>query len=175
MILTFAQLENIVNQSLLDAPNETCGLIAGADDRARKILPLPNDSPRAQVEYNAEPHALLEAMRVIDIEHLDLLAIYHSHPATPAFPSPTDIARAFYPDAIYMIVSLQNPAQATVRSFRIEQGYVREVTIEVEDDESSRENSRRPARRAGRSRAGHAVAPLSRRRPARGNTRRARR
>jgi [CysO sulfur-carrier protein]-S-L-cysteine hydrolase len=175
MRLTLHQLRQIILQAQRDAPNETCGLVAGAGERAHKVFSLPNDSSRPQVEYNAEPRALLEVLRAIDDEHLELLAIYHSHPASPAFPSPTDIARAFYPDAIYVIVSLQNPAQASVRGFRIEQGQVSEVSIEVEEDESSRENSRRSAQRTGRSRAGRVVAPLSRRRPARGNTRGTRR
>jgi proteasome lid subunit RPN8/RPN11 len=58
----------------------------------------------------------------------DLVAIYHSHPATQAYPSPTDRAESHYPEAIYLLVSLRDAAP-DVRAFRIRDGWVREVTL----------------------------------------------
>jgi proteasome lid subunit RPN8/RPN11 len=174
MQITFQQLTQLITQSQNDAPNESCGIIAGKDNRALKIFPLPNISPKPRTEYNAEPHALLDAFREIETNGWEHLAIYHSHPATPAYPSPTDIARAFYPDVIYVLISLMNPAQTNIRAFQICEGKVTEVTLEVAD-EPQRENPRRSARRADRLRPGRAVATLSRRRSKTGNTRRPRR
>jgi len=174
MLITHAQLAQLIALARADAPNETCGIIGGKDQHALKVFALPNIASNPRVEYNAEPHALLEAFREIEARGWEHLAIYHSHPASPAYPSPTDIARAYYPDVIYILISLMNPAQASVRAFRIVEGKVLEVTLEVED-ESSRKNPRRSARRTNRPHPGRVVAPLSRRRSQRGNTRRARR
>jgi proteasome lid subunit RPN8/RPN11 len=176
LILTNIQLGQVIDLAKRDAPNETCGIIGGKNNRALKIFALPNDSPEPRVEYNAAPLALLEAFREIESRGWEHLAIYHSHPASPAYPSPTDIARAFYPDVIYLLVSLMNPRQASVRSFRIIEGKVEEVTLEIEEkNESSRTNQRDPARTTHRPHAHRAVASLSQRRSPRGELRRPRR
>jgi proteasome lid subunit RPN8/RPN11 len=171
MIITTDQLAQLIALARRDAPNETCGIIAGKNNRALKIYSLPNDASNPRIEYNAEPRALIAAFREIEANGWEHLAIFHSHPATPAYPSPTDIARAFYPDAIYILISLMHPEQAMVRAFQIREGRVSEITLEVED-EPSRENPRRSARRTNRSHSGRAVAALSRRRPATGKARR---
>jgi [CysO sulfur-carrier protein]-S-L-cysteine hydrolase len=176
MRLTRDQLHQLIAQARRDAPNETCGIIAGKDERATKILPLKNVDLEPRVRYNADPLELLHALREIEDNDWEHLAIYHSHPASPAYPSPTDIARAFYPNAVYLLISLMNPEQATVRAFHIVDEGVSEITLEIEDeDESPRTHSRRDQKPARRPRAGRPVAALSKRRPARGGTRRARR
>jgi proteasome lid subunit RPN8/RPN11 len=176
MRLTRGQLEQLIAQARTDAPNETCGVINGKDGRALKIYPMKNVDAEPRTRYNCAPQELWNAFHEIEENGWEHLAIYHSHPATAAYPSPTDIARAFYPDAVYLVVSLMNPAQAVVRGFRIVDGRVTEITIDIEEteNESSRTNSRRAARRASRSRAGRAMAALSERRSAHGNVRRAR-
>jgi proteasome lid subunit RPN8/RPN11 len=63
----------------------------------------------------------------------DLLAIYHSHPASPAAPSSIDIAEAGYPDAIYLIISLNTKGVLEMRGFRIREGGIREVALEIQD------------------------------------------
>lgn len=176
MILTREQLEQMISQAKRDAPFETCGIIGGKDERAMKIYPLKNVDPEPITRYQGDPQQQLDALREIDDNGWDLLAIYHSHPATQPYPSPTDVARAFYPDSIYLLISLMNPEQAKVRAYRIVDEKVSEITVEVED-ESPGESPRRTARRSfdrlrTRPRARRAVAPLSKRRPARRNVRR---
>ncbi|MCL4487399.1 MAG: M67 family metallopeptidase [Chloroflexi bacterium] len=172
MQLTREQLEQLIEQARREAPRETCGIIAGKDGRALMVYPLKNVESEANVRYLADPHEQLHALQDMDEHAWDMLAIYHSHPASPAYPSPIDIARAFYPDAFYLLISLMDPAQATVRGFRIAEGEVEEVTIEIEDkDESSRTHQRRHARRAGRPHAGRPMATFSKRRPERGRAR----
>jgi [CysO sulfur-carrier protein]-S-L-cysteine hydrolase len=162
MRLTRDQLRRLIAQARRDAPNETCGIIAGKEERATKILPLKNIDSEPRVRYNADPTELLHALREIEDNDWEHLAIYHSHPASPAYPSPTDIARAFYPNAVYLLISLMNPEQATVRAFRIVEDQVSEITLEIEDeDESPRTNSRRHKKSTSRPRAGRAVAALS--------------
>jgi len=176
MKLSHEQLQQLIAQARRDAPNETCGIIGGKEGRALKILPLRNIDPNPRVHYNADPQELWHALREIEDNGWEHLAIYHSHPASPAYPSPTDIARAFYPDVAYLLISLMNPEQAELRGFHIIEGKVNEITLEIEDeDESPGTRTRRTARRAGRPRAGRAVAAFPQRRPARGRTRRTRR
>jgi [CysO sulfur-carrier protein]-S-L-cysteine hydrolase len=125
--LSHAQLEQMIAQARADAPLETCGLLAGRDGRATHVLPVPNVL-RSRVRYSmGGGQAFFDAMAACDFEPL---AIYHSHPHGPPVPSPTDIAESFYPDAIYIILSLaQEPP--SVRAFRIVDGVVTEETCEV--------------------------------------------
>jgi proteasome lid subunit RPN8/RPN11 len=125
--LSRAQLERIIAQARADAPMETCGLMAGRDGRVEQVLPVPNVL-RSRVEYRMDGQEFADAMVACDFEPL---AIYHSHPQGPSIPSPTDIAQAFYPDSVYIIISLgQEPP--SVRAFRIVEGVVTEVELKVE-------------------------------------------
>ncbi len=177
MKISAEQLNQLIAQVRRDAPNETWGMIGGKDERALKIFPMTNIHATPQTRYVAEPLELLRVVREIEEANgWDILAIYHSHPKTEAYPSATDIGEAHYPDSIYIIISLQNPDQAKMRGYRIVEGTVNEITIDIEDeDESQRTDARRAARRTNRPRARRAVAALSKRRSARGNVRRARR
>ncbi|ETN88181.1 hypothetical protein HRbin38_00315 [bacterium HR38] len=76
-----------------EAPREGVGLWAGRRE-VERVIPLPNAHPEPLVGYLAEPLALLRALKEMEREGLALLAIYHSHPRGPAFPSPTDIREA---------------------------------------------------------------------------------
>lgn len=76
-----------------EAPREGVGLWAGRRE-VERVIPLPNAHLEPLVGYLAEPLALLRALKEMEREGLALLAIYHSHPRGPAFPSPTDIREA---------------------------------------------------------------------------------
>lgn len=120
------QLKSIIAQARADAPLETCGLMAGQAGRAEQVLPVPN-AARSPVEYRMDGQEFAQAMLACGYEPF---AIYHSHPQGPPVPSPTDIARAFYPDSITIIISLaQEPP--SVRAFRIKAGQVTEIDLAV--------------------------------------------
>ena len=121
--------DTIVAQARKESPAEACGLIAGSDGLPVKLYPIPNADPSIY-RYNMEPSAQLAAMQDIDNHDWDLLAIYHSHTHTPAYPSPTDIALAFYPESLYVIVSLQE-ADPVIRAFNIVDGVVSEVEVRI--------------------------------------------
>ena len=125
-----AYLDAIIEQSRAEVPAEACGLIAGEQGRAVHLYQIPNADPSIY-RYNMEPHAQLAAMQDMEAHDWDLLAIYHSHTHTPAYPSPTDIGLAFYPDVYYAILTLQDAASPELRAFRIVDGQVREVEIMV--------------------------------------------
>ncbi len=129
MRLSRAFLDQMITQARSDAPLETCGLLAGREGRATRVLPVPNVL-RSRVRYNmGGGQAFFDAMAACDFEPL---AIYHSHPQGPPVPSPTDVAESFYPDTIYVIISLaQEPP--SVRAFRIVGGIVTEETCQVSE------------------------------------------
>jgi proteasome lid subunit RPN8/RPN11 len=90
------------------APEEACGLLSGqyrADScRVVEVIPTTNEL-HSTVRYRIDPLEQIAAFNRIDAQELELVGIYHSHPAGPSVPSPTDIAEAFYPEAVYLIWS----------------------------------------------------------------------
>jgi proteasome lid subunit RPN8/RPN11 len=120
-------------------PNEGCGLIvgdriAGDGGRAVRWVPLRNASA-SPFRYELDPTDLLRVTLEAETRAEELWAIVHSHVASPARPSPTDVRQSFYPDALYLLVSF-DPGEAdastgaeSVRAWRIVDGTVHEVAL----------------------------------------------
>lgn len=120
----------MVQHAYAGSPLEACGILGGHGDLADRFFPTTN-AQQSRVGYSIPEREILQVMRTLDREGADLVGIFHSHPATPAYPSSTDIRLAYYPDAFYVICSLQNPRRPVIRAFRIRQGTVREEPIEI--------------------------------------------
>lgn len=99
-------------------PNEACGFLAGRDGGVEKIYKLTN-AAASPVYYRPADKEMLAAMTDIDDSQFELMAIFHSHVASEAFPSPTDVREAHYPDAVYLIVSMVNQWEPQARGFYI--------------------------------------------------------
>ncbi len=127
--LSRVHLEAMVAHARAEAPNECCGVLAGRDGRVERVRPVAN-ADRSPYTYRMDPHELLRAYREADEEGLEVLGYYHSHPATPAVPSRTDVARAADPFAVYVIVSLASEPPE-VRAYRILDGRYRELELSV--------------------------------------------
>jgi proteasome lid subunit RPN8/RPN11 len=101
-----AALETLVAHAREEAPNECCGLLLGTSSsiaeaaRARNIA----DQPRSRFLIDPKDH--IDLRRSARARGLEVLGFYHSHPASPAVPSPTDLAEATYPGHLYLIVGL---------------------------------------------------------------------
>jgi proteasome lid subunit RPN8/RPN11 len=128
--LTRAQVDEMIAHARAEYPNECCGLLAGRGDRVEYLFRGTNVD-RSPYTYRLDPHEQLRFFKEIDARGLDLLGIYHSHTHSPAYPSRTDVARAYYPDAVYVIVSLQDAEAPVVRGFRIRDGAVTEEEVTV--------------------------------------------
>ena len=113
------------------APLEGCGLIATEGDRAVKLYPGENIE-HSRVRYTMDPRAVLLALLEIEAAGWRLGAIYHSHPAGPARPSPTDLREARIPDALAVIVSLADPDAPRATAFALDTGEPREVPLLIE-------------------------------------------
>lgn len=124
----------IIEQAQREHPNEACGLIAGRNHagvaEAVHVYPMTN-AERSPVIYRMEPAEQLRVFNHIDAEDLDLVGIYHSHTRSPAYPSSTDVSLAYYPEAVYLIVSLREMSSPELRGFRIVDGKVIEVDLEL--------------------------------------------
>lgn len=120
--------DEIIAQAREEVPNEACGLLAGAEGRVLKLYRARN-ADHSPVRYSIEAKELLGYIREIDAQGWDLLGIYHSHTHSEAYPSATDLELAFYPDSIYLIVSLRDPQHPVIRGFRILEGVIIEEEV----------------------------------------------
>jgi len=111
----------LVAQARAELPNECCGMIAGQDGRAVRVFPAAN-TESSPFMYVMDPQEQLRIMDEIDDAGWDLLAIYHSHTRSAAYPSRTDVELAFFPDTLYLIVSLADRDAPEIRAFRIDKG-----------------------------------------------------
>lgn len=126
-------LAEIVEQARRGAPLEICGLLAGSGETVVRAYQLTNVTGREDY-YTADPFEQMAVFRTLRDEGLESLAIYHSHPASPARPSAEDIANANDPDVAYVIVSLLEPASPVTKAFSIRDGESREIPIDTTED-----------------------------------------
>jgi proteasome lid subunit RPN8/RPN11 len=97
------------------APEEACGLLAGkrlGDHSRARLLFITTNLLHSARRYRIEPTEQLAAFKQMDTLDLELVGIYHSHPDGPEAPSPTDLAEAYYPEAVYLIWHKQSGAWA---------------------------------------------------------------
>jgi [CysO sulfur-carrier protein]-S-L-cysteine hydrolase len=132
----------IVAHARRAVPNEACGIVVGdrpAAEGGRAVRWVPLRNPLASpYRYAIDPDDLLRLTIETDDADEVIWAIVHSHVASPARPSPTDVRESHYPDALYVLVSL-DPAETTavtggpsLRAWRIVDGTVHEVTLTIE-------------------------------------------
>jgi proteasome lid subunit RPN8/RPN11 len=131
LYLSQANLQRMELDVAQRAPEEACGLLSGQIEegcyRVTAVIPTTNEL-HSPVRYRIDPHEQIAAFNLIDAQGLELVGIYHSHPAGPPAPSPTDIAEAFYPEAVYLIWSA--PAgDWHCKAFLIQDGQVIPVMI----------------------------------------------
>jgi len=121
----------MTEHALRSRPAECCGLLSGRDGVITELHPLRNEADTPQTRYFASPEDLFAAMRRMREAGGALLGVYHSHPRTPAYPSPSDVEMAFYPEAAYFIISLEPAIE--LRAFRISGASIVEVRVAVTD------------------------------------------
>ncbi len=109
-------------------PLEACGLLAGKNDQVEKVLLVRNQA-QSPVRFVMDPYEQLEAFNWIESQNLDLLGIFHSHPAGPETASATDIAEAAY-EVVYLIWSLRGEIWKA-RGFFIQNGRALDVPLVI--------------------------------------------
>ncbi|MEO5985434.1 MAG: M67 family metallopeptidase [Candidatus Limnocylindria bacterium] len=128
--------EKMMAHALRELPNEACGLLGGSlvTSRATSFHPARN-AEASPLRYNVHPDDLVRIVFDVEDAGEDLVAIFHSHTASPAVPSATDRRTAQYPDAFYVLATLADreadPAVA-LRAWQIRDGVSSEVPLRVD-------------------------------------------
>ncbi len=133
LTITAALQAQIVAHARKDHPDEACGVIAGpaGSDRPDRFIPMAN-AERSPTFYRFDSMEQLRVWREMDERDEEPVVIYHSHTATPAYPSRTDISYASEPGAHYVLVSTRDDAgEPEFRSFRIVAGTVTEEEVSI--------------------------------------------
>jgi [CysO sulfur-carrier protein]-S-L-cysteine hydrolase len=126
-------VDEIVAHAREEAPNECCGMVAGANGRATRVFRARN-AEASPLRYAIHPQDQFRIMTEIEQRGEQIAGIYHSHTASPAEPSQTDINLAEnWPDPLYLICSLEDPDAPRVRGFEIRDRRVSDVELEVDD------------------------------------------
>jgi len=110
---------------------EVCGLITAKQGQPRRCIPVPNVSDQPQRLFAMDPKSQIDALRDLREQNEELFGIYHSHPHSPAEPSDTDLDQAGYPEALYLIVSLNTRGVLEMRGFRLNNGKAERVQLEI--------------------------------------------
>ena len=122
--------EQMLAQAKAQAPIEACGILAGRDGQVERFYEMTN-ADQSSDHFMMTPQEQFKVVKDIRSAALEMLAIYHSHPESPARPSAEDIRLAVTPGVIYVIVSLQN-TEPVIKGFLIEEDSVTEVPVRIE-------------------------------------------
>ncbi|MFS8105015.1 M67 family metallopeptidase [Lentzea alba] len=122
----------MVTHARRDHPDEACGVIAGpyGSDRPERFIEMEN-AERSPTFYRFDAAEQLKVWREMDANDEVPVVIYHSHTATEAYPSRTDISFAGEPEAHYVLVSTRDPIEHELRSYRIVDGVVTEEPVKI--------------------------------------------
>ncbi|MCW2539530.1 MAG: Mov34/MPN/PAD family protein [Frankiales bacterium] len=132
LTLSTATYDAIVAHARRDHPDEACGVVAGpvGSDRPLRLIEMLN-AARSPTFYEFDSADLLQLYKQMDANDEEPVVVYHSHTATEAYPSRTDINLASEPNAHYVLVSTREPESVEFRSFRIVDSVVTEEPVEV--------------------------------------------
>jgi proteasome lid subunit RPN8/RPN11 len=132
LILDRAVRDAIIAHARRDHPDEACGMVAGpiGSGRADRVIEMTN-AARSMTQYEFEPAEQLRVFREMDDRDEEPVVVYHSHTATEAYPSRTDVRYASQPNAHYVLVSTRDPVETEFRSFRIVDDVVTEEEVRI--------------------------------------------
>ena len=123
-------VDEMVAHAREDLPNECCGMVGGKGGVATKVVRVVN-AAATPLRYEMDPQGQFNALKRIEGAGDELIGIYHSHTRSAAYPSQTDVNLAGWPDAVYVIVSLEDPDSPDVRGFWIREGEIADAELVV--------------------------------------------
>jgi proteasome lid subunit RPN8/RPN11 len=123
-------LSKIIEHARQEYPKECCGILAGKERKISRLYSMENVE-KSSSSYLMAPEEQLRVFREIEAEGLELSALYHSHPHSPAFPSQRDVDYAFYPGSLILIVSLMDQKFPQMGAFQIENGKIQKKALKI--------------------------------------------
>jgi proteasome lid subunit RPN8/RPN11 len=131
MKIARALIDEMVAHAREDLPNECCGMVGGRDGEAETVIRVAN-SAASPLRYEMDPQEQYNALKSIEDGGGELLAIYHSHTKSAAYPSQTDVNQAVaWPEQIYLIVSLADEDRPDVKGYLLKDLQIADVEINV--------------------------------------------
>lgn len=125
-------IDEMVAHARADLPNECCGMVGGRDGAATSVIRVEN-AAASPLRFEMDPQGQYNALKEIEEDGGELLAIYHSHTKSAAYPSQTDVNQAVnWPDAIYVIVSLQDADAPDVKAYWLKDLGIADAELVVE-------------------------------------------
>jgi len=125
-----SDLQKIFAHCESEYPNEACGILSGSDNKVDTVYSLLNENP-SPTFYRIDSKDHFRVIREMREKGKELIGIYHSHTGSQAYPSPTDVQLAYYPAAVYVIVSLMNRKNPDVRGYIICENAITEVPLNI--------------------------------------------
>ena len=127
-------ISKLFEHSLLEDPNECCGLLLGNDEKVIEIRNLNNVHDNPMTRYEIDRKDLMKVQKYCDNNNMEILGVYHSHTHSQAYPSPTDIEIArlikdFF-DPYYILISLIEKIRPIIRGYKIDLDSVTEIIVE---------------------------------------------
>jgi [CysO sulfur-carrier protein]-S-L-cysteine hydrolase len=124
--------DKIVAHARADHPDEACGVLAGpaGSDRPERFIPMTN-AARSPTFYEFDSTEQFQVWQQMDDHDEEPVVLYHSHTATEAYPSRTDVSYASEPGAHYVLVSTRDPEKTEFRSYHIQNGNITEEPVTV--------------------------------------------
>jgi proteasome lid subunit RPN8/RPN11 len=124
-------VDEMVAHAREDVPNECCGMVAGKGDEAVEVIRGVN-AAASPLRYEMTGQAFYDMFTAIEEKDLDLVAIYHSHTKSAAYPSQTDVNQAQnWPEPIYVIISLADAENPDVQAFHLADLKIADAELEI--------------------------------------------
>lgn len=120
-------INKIYDHGRKEAPIEACGYLAGINNEVVNYYPMHNID-QSNEHFTFDPQEQFDVMKKVRTEQLEVLAVYHTHPESPARPSPEDIRLAFDPGIVYVILSLLEDKK-NIKAYKIIKGQVTEKKL----------------------------------------------
>ena len=132
LILKKELLRRITEHAIREFPNEACGILSGCQRRVEKVYEMTNTDKSPQTFF-MDAQEQLRVMKEIRNKGQKMIGIYHSHVASRAYPSRHDVELALYPEASYVIISIKDKKNPSIRSFKIVEGKIAEEELKIEE------------------------------------------
>lgn len=131
MKISQSLVDEMVAHAREDLPNECCGMVGGRDGEATTVIRVAN-SAASPLRYEMDPQEQYNALKSIEADGGELLAIYHSHTKSAAYPSQTDVNQAVaWPEQAYVIVSLADEDAPDVQAFMLADKKIADAELEI--------------------------------------------
>ena len=124
-------VNQLLNQAQSSPETEVCGLVGEDESGNCRLYPIHNIAAQPERLFQMDPAEQINAMRIMREQGQKLFAIYHSHPHSPAIPSTTDLTEAEYPEALYLIISLNTKGVLEMRGYRYSNKEMIEISLEI--------------------------------------------